>query len=76
MCLEMHLLLLLLGEKSADWGVQEIASLEEVELEDEQVAGNNTTKLGNKVASSLSRSTCASSVLAPLHTATKRNYPA
>lgn len=51
----MNLLLLLLGEKSADWCVQEIASLEEVELEDEQVASNNTTKLGNKVTSSLSR---------------------
>lgn len=55
-CLEMHLLLLLLGEKSADWSVQEIASLKEVELENEQVAGNNTTELGDKVTSSLSRS--------------------
>lgn len=56
-CLEMHLLLLLLGEESANWGVQEVASLEEIELKDKKVTSNNTTKLGNKVTSSLSRST-------------------
>lgn len=53
----MHLLLLLLSEKSANWGVQEITSLEEIELKDEKVSSDNTTKLGDEITSSLSRST-------------------
>lgn len=61
----MHLLLLLLGEESANWGVQEVASLEEIELKDKKVTSNNTTKLGNKVTGSLSRSTYSQSAFAP-----------
>lgn len=56
----MHLLLLLLRKQSADRSVQEITSLEEVQLKDEQVSSNDTTKLGNKVSGSLSRSTYSS----------------
>lgn len=60
----MHLqLLLILGEESLDWGVEDVAALEEVELEDEKVASDDTAELLNEVASGLSRSTSSNEIV-------------
>lgn len=60
---EMHLLLILLGQESADWGVQEVASLEEVELEDEKVSSDDTAELLDEVTCGLCGTTCIMSIL-------------
>ena len=52
------LLLLLLREKGAHRGVEQVAALEEVELEDEEVAHDFTAELLDEVASCLCGAAC------------------
>lgn len=51
------LLLLLLAEEGADGRIEEVASLEEVEFEDEKVTRNDATELLDEIAGCLCRST-------------------
>lgn len=41
----MTLFLLLAGEKSVDWGIELVAALEEIELEDEDVTEEGSAEL-------------------------------
>jgi hypothetical protein len=55
-------LLVLLREEGVDGCVEEVATLEEIEFEDEEIARNNTTELLDEITSCLCGSTYTRSV--------------